>query len=186
MSVALLLLSAVYDVEFGSGFRSPVSTCSLKAKSFSCCSLMDIFHNLVSREEKTITFRLLLSSVSVSEGRPCAAALSAGLARDASNWCLVVGPQQFSALSRTEVEPEDQVEIWGGPWSKKRWLGPHMEGREKEAGSGVLGWVTCKNLFLVECSSIMGEWTRAQNHGVTQMSPSQCCQQGSLLGLWSV
>lgn len=121
VSAALLLLSAVNDVEFGSGFRSPISSCSPKAKSFSCSSLMDILHNLVSREEKAIAFRLLLSSVSVSEGHPCAAALSAGLchsmglAGDASICCPVVGHQQYSASSRTEVESE----------------------REKGAGSGV-------------------------------------------------
>lgn len=34
VSAALLLLSAVYDVGFGSGFRSPNSSCSPKAKSF--------------------------------------------------------------------------------------------------------------------------------------------------------
>lgn len=190
VSAALLLLSAVNDAEFGSGFRSPISSCSPKAKSFSCSSLMDILHNLVSREEKAIAFRLLLSSVSVSEGHPCAAALSAGLchsmglAGDASTCCPVVGHQQYSASSRTEVESERIRWKFGvGLGAKGGGWGDTWRGGRKGL---VQGWVTQRNLFPVECSSIMGEETRAQNHRVTQTSASQCCQQGSLLGLWSV
>lgn len=154
---------------------------------------MDILHNLVSREEKTVTFRLLLSSVcqkAVTVLLPCqlGCATAWGWQEVLQSGALWLGSQQLSALSRTEVEPEGQVEIWGEPWSKRRWLGPRMGGREKGGLVQVCCWVTRQHLFLhfLECSSTMGEWTRAQNHGVTRKSSSQCCQQGSLLGLWSV
>lgn len=108
---------------------------------------MDILHNLVSREEKTLTFRLLLSSVcqkAIAVLLPCqlGCATAWGWQEVLQSGALWLGSQQLSALSRTEVEPEGQVEIWGEPWSKRRWLGPRMGGREKRGLVQVCCWVS--------------------------------------------
>lgn len=51
---------------------------------------------------------------------------SVELAEDALIWYIVVvGHQQFSALSRIEVVSEDQVEIWGEPWEQREAAGAY-------------------------------------------------------------